>query len=43
MAHKMTHTGRPAGGRKPTKAELTQVPIEHLDLEKVRNLADLLD
>ncbi|MEK6810716.1 MAG: deoxyhypusine synthase family protein [Candidatus Thermoplasmatota archaeon] len=43
MAHKMTHTGRPAGGRKPTKAELTQVPIEHLDLEKVRNIADLLD
>ena len=43
MAHKMRHAGRPAGGRKPTKAELTQVPIEHLDLEKVRNLADLLD
>ncbi len=43
MAHKMTHPSRPARGRKPTKAELTQVPIEHLDLEKVRNLADLLD
>lgn len=43
MVHKMTDAGRPAGERKPTKAELTQVPIEHLDLEKVRNLADLLD
>src|SRR3989304_4600736 len=43
MAHKMTHAGRPAGGRKPTKAGLTQVAIEPLDLEKVRNLAAPLD
>ena len=39
MAHKMPHTA----ARKPTKADLTQVPIEHIDLEKVRNIADLLD
>src|SRR2546425_9008562 len=43
MPHKMSHapSGKPTG--KPTKADLTQTPIEHLDLEKVRNLADLLD
>ena len=29
--------------KKPTKAELTQVPIEHLDLEKTRTVADLVD
>src|SRR3990172_6887588 len=39
MAHKMPHTA----ARKLTKADLTQVPIEHIDLEKVRNIADLLD
>src|SRR3989454_6526327 len=43
MAHKMTHVPRATSGGKPTKADLTQVPIEHLDLEKVGNLADLLD
>ena len=43
MAHKMTH-GPPARlDGKPSKADLTQVPIDHLDLEKVSNLADLLD
>jgi deoxyhypusine synthase len=29
--------------RKPTKEELTQVPIEQLDLEKVKNVADLVE
>src|SRR2546425_8468539 len=43
MAHKMTHTPPARVGGKPSKADLTQVPIEHLDLEKVSNLADLLD
>src|SRR3989442_14929429 len=43
MAHKMTHTPPARAGGKPSKADLTQVPIEHLDLEKVSNLADLLD
>ena len=28
---------------KPTKAELTSVPIEHLDLEKTTSVADLVD
>src|SRR5881296_763213 len=43
MAHKMTHAPPAKGGGKPTKADLTQVPIEHLDLERVGNLADLLE
>src|SRR5881409_1832446 len=43
MGHKMTHVPRATSGGKPTKADLTQIPIEHLDLEKVTNLADLLD
>jgi deoxyhypusine synthase len=43
MAHRVTHTPPAKAGGKPTKADLTQVPIEHLDLEKVKNLADLLD
>src|SRR2546430_17670749 len=43
MAHKMTHDPPTKAGGKPSKADLTQVPIEHLDLEKVSNLADLLD
>src|SRR2546426_4757442 len=43
MAHKMTHTPPARAGGKPSKADLTQVPIEHLDLQKVSNLADLLD
>ena len=29
--------------RKPTKKELTSVPIEHLDLEKTTSVADLVD
>ena len=29
--------------KKPTKAELTSVPIEHLDLEKTTSIADLVD
>src|SRR2546430_14847614 len=29
--------------RKPTKKELTSVPIEHLDLEKTTSVADLED
>src|SRR2546422_11614041 len=29
--------------KKPTKADLTSVPIEHLDLEKTETIADLLD
>src|SRR2546425_4949925 len=28
---------------KPTKADLTSVPIEHLDLEKTETIADLVD
>ncbi|TLZ64256.1 MAG: deoxyhypusine synthase [Methanobacteriota archaeon] len=43
MAHKMPHAPPAKTGGKPTKADLTQTPIEHLDLEKVTNLADLLD
>src|SRR2546422_10357075 len=43
MAHKMTHTPPARAGGKPSKADLTQVPIEHLDLQKVSNLGDLLD
>src|SRR2546426_5885052 len=43
MAHKMSHAPPAKAGGKPTKADLTQVPIDHLDLEKVRNLVDLLD
>src|SRR3989449_9289566 len=43
MAHKMTHTPPARAGGKPSKADLTRVPIEHLDLQKVSNLADLLD
>ena len=43
MAPKPSHAHRGAAGRKPTKSELTQVPIEHLDLEKVESIADLLD
>src|SRR3989449_2148670 len=43
MAHKMTHAPHAKAGGKPTKADLTQVPIEHLDLERVSNLVDLLD
>src|SRR3989475_6042928 len=43
MAHKMTHDPPTKAGGKPSKADLTQVPIEHLDLEKVSNLGDLLD
>src|SRR2546428_2778693 len=29
--------------KKPTKADLTSVPIEHLDLEKTQTVADLVD
>src|SRR2546429_5686850 len=29
--------------KKPTKADLTSVPIEHLDLEKTETIADLVD
>src|SRR2546427_5453209 len=29
--------------KKPTKADLTSVPIEHLDLEKTKTIADLVD
>ncbi len=29
--------------RKPTKAELTEIPIEHLDLTKTSSIADLVD
>src|SRR2546429_8332511 len=29
--------------KKPTKADLTSVPIEHLDLEKPQTVADLVD
>ena len=29
--------------KKPTKAELTSVPIDHLDLEKTKTVADLVD
>ncbi|OGS47912.1 MAG: hypothetical protein A3K68_04545 [Euryarchaeota archaeon RBG_16_68_13] len=29
--------------KKPTKAELTQLPINHLDLEKTKTIADLVD
>src|SRR5256712_12843536 len=29
--------------KKPTKADLTSVPIEHLDLEKTHTVADLVD
>src|SRR2546428_11731905 len=43
MAHKMTHDPPTKAGGKPSKADLTQVPIEHLDLQKVSNLGDLLD
>lgn len=38
MAHKP-----PASRRKPTKDELTSVPIEHLDLERTTTIADLVD
>src|SRR5439155_3845932 len=43
MAHKMSHAPPAKAGGKPTKGDLTQVPIEHLDIRKVANLADLLD
>src|SRR5437667_301103 len=33
----------PMAMRKPTKKELTSVPIEHLDLEKTTSVADLAD
>src|SRR5207253_145420 len=33
----------PMAMRKPTKKELTSVPIEHLDLEKTPSVADLVD
>src|SRR5881628_870091 len=33
----------PMAMRKPTKKELTSVPIEHLDLEKTTSVADLVD
>src|SRR3989449_6858523 len=29
--------------KKPTKADLTSVPIQHLDLEKTQTVADLVD
>src|SRR2546427_13287436 len=29
--------------KKPTKADLTAVPIQHLDLEKTQTIADLVD
>src|SRR5437879_12786903 len=29
--------------KKPTKADLTAVPIEHLDLETTKTIADLVD
>src|SRR2546428_2746784 len=29
--------------KKPTKADLTAVPIQHLDLEKTETIADLVD
>ncbi|MGQ0796242.1 MAG: deoxyhypusine synthase family protein [Methanobacteriota archaeon] len=32
-----------ASVKKPTKAELTRHPIEHLDLERTRTVADLVD
>jgi len=43
MARNPTHGRHVPEGRKPTKADLTQAPIEHLDLEKVHDLVDLLD
>lgn len=38
----MGHKAHPAE-RRPTKEELTQDPIEHLDLERVKSVADLVD
>lgn len=38
----MSHPGQPAG-RRPTKEELTQDPIKHLDLERVTTVADLVE
>ncbi len=43
MAAKPGHAHDQPPGHRATKAELTEVPIEHLDLEKVRDLAGLLD
>jgi len=43
MARNSIHGRHGPRARKPSKAELTRAPLEHLDLEKVHNIADLLD